>query len=129
MNIFKLQYSWYEGEHDEVLLGKDVEREAFEKDLVRAKDFAESLLGKESNKFGEGYAVECRPEYYGQIVWYLTEKLGYVTCWMDKGVDYSVEDDDSPTEKISVIKSERKVERNELKSERLNGKEVAETPA
>jgi len=58
MNIFKLQYDWYEGEHDDVLLGKDGD------------------------------------------------------------VDYSV-DDGTAEEKISVIKSGRKVKRNELRSERL----------
>lgn len=47
MNIFKIEYGWYEGEHEEVLLGKGVEREEFEKDLVKGKEFAESLIDKE----------------------------------------------------------------------------------
>jgi len=115
MKIFKIQYNWYEGEYDDALLGKDVEKVEFERDLVKAKDFAISLLGKESRELGKGYRVECRPEYYQQIIWYLEEKLGYVRCWMDDYVYYDVDDNHSPEEKISVIKSERKVERNNLK--------------
>ena len=39
MNIFKIEYNWYEGEHEEILLAKDTEREQFEKDLLEAKKF------------------------------------------------------------------------------------------
>jgi len=46
-NIFKVQYDWYDGEHQEILVGKAVEVQQFEKDLAKAKHFAESLRGKE----------------------------------------------------------------------------------
>ena len=31
LNIFKIEYYWYEEEHEEILLIKDVKREEFEK--------------------------------------------------------------------------------------------------
>ena len=39
-NIFKIEYSWPEDEHEVTLLGKNVEVKEFEKDLLEAKDFA-----------------------------------------------------------------------------------------
>jgi len=41
LNVFKVEYYWYEGEHEECLLIKAVEIEEFEKDLLEAKSFAE----------------------------------------------------------------------------------------
>ena len=67
MNIFKIEYNWYEGEHWEILLGKDVEAKKFEEDLIKAKEFAESLMGneiKEGDYLGKGYMVQCLPEFY-----------------------------------------------------------------
>lgn len=69
--IFKIEYNWYEGEHGEIFLGKYVEKEKFEKDLTKAKQFAKSLIGKKvkhQNYLGKGYSVECLPEYYQQII-------------------------------------------------------------
>ena len=81
-NIFRIEYSWYEGEHDETLVGNYVERNEFEKDLIKAKEFAESLMGIEIKNFedylGKGYSVECLPQFYNQIIWFLTNKLNYV---------------------------------------------------
>jgi len=45
MNIFKLEYDWYEGEHEETLLGKETTEQEFEIDLIKARKFAESLIG------------------------------------------------------------------------------------
>ena len=95
MNIFKIEYNWYEDDHEEVLLGKNVEREEFEKDLIKAKEFAESLIGieiKEREYLGKGYRVDCLPEYYSQIVWFLTEKLGYIICSYDTKITYDIND-------------------------------------
>lgn len=116
MNIFKVEYSWYEDEHEETLLGKDVEREEFEKDIVKAKKFAESLIGKEikhGKYLGKGYNVQCLPEYYEQIIWFLTERLGYIICDLDEHSHYTV--DDFSDKKINITKSTRKIERSELK--------------
>ena len=115
INIFKLEYDWYEGEHKEILIGKDTSQEQFEKDLNEAKNFAISLIGKEIKNhdyLGKGYSVECLPEYYEQIVWFLINKKGYAECFYDKDISYSV--DDSPDKKISVNKYENKVNQTEL---------------
>jgi hypothetical protein len=117
-NIFKIEYNWYEGEHSEVLIGKRVSIKEFEKDLIKAKQFAESLIGKKI-KFGEylgkGYRVECLPEFYAQILWYLTEKLGYIYCYYDENICYSV--DDLLEKKIQITKFEKKIERKDIRDE------------
>lgn len=115
--IFKIEYDWYEDEHEEILLAKNIEREEFEKDLIKAKEFAESLIGtevKEGEYLGKGYSVDCLPEYYEQIVWFLTLKLGYIECYYDNKISYSIYDDSD--KKISLTKIEKKTERNELGS-------------
>ena len=114
-NIFKIEYDWYEGEHDETLIGKNVEREEFEKDLVEARDFAKSLLGKKEDMgdyLGKGYSIECLPKYYEQIIWFLTEKKGYIICYFDEDINYSV--DDNTNHKINLTKSEKTINNTEL---------------
>ncbi len=118
-NIFKIQYDWYEGEHYETLTGKKVNTEEFEKDLVEAKKFAESLMGKEIKSgeyLGKGYKVECLPEFYEQILWYLTEKLGYIHCCYDEDAYYGVDDDHD--KKISITKFEKKIGGKEIGNEK-----------
>lgn len=121
LRIFKISYDWYEGEHDEKLLAKNVSSDVFEADLLEAKVFSESLLGieiKGGDYLGKGYAVECKPEYYEQIIWFLTEKKGYARCTADEDVEYYVDDDDY-RKKIIVRKNERKIERKELKPPKI----------
>lgn len=80
LNIFKIAYQWYEDDHEETLLGKNVSEEKLEKDLTEAKNFAEGLIDikiEEGSYFGKGYRVDCLPEYYNQILWFLTEKKEY----------------------------------------------------
>ena len=115
MNIFKVEYSWYEGEHEETLLGKNVEREEFEKDLIKSKEFAEKLIGKEIREgeyLGKGYSVECLPQYYRQVIWFLTEKLGYVELYFDEDISYDI--NDSSDKNLSVTRFEKKVDSVEL---------------
>lgn len=114
-NIFKIEYDWCEGEHEETLLAKDIEREEFEKDLVEGRKFAESLIGKEEirmNYLGKGYSIECLPEYYEQIIWFLINKKGYIECYFDYDITYSVNDE--ADKKIGLEKSEKKIERKAL---------------
>jgi hypothetical protein len=116
MNIFKIEYYWYEDEHEETLLGKNVEREEFEKDLIKAKKFAESLKGKKikSGKYlGKGYSIECLPEFYEQIIWFFTKKLGYIKCECNLKISYVI--DDYSDKKILIDKVENKKIRSELK--------------
>lgn len=117
LNIFKVSYVWYEGEHGDTLLGKGVSDEEFEEDLVEARKFAESLIGveiKDYDYLGKGYSVECLPRYYDQIIWFLTEKKGYAECYTNEYVNYFVEDDLGKT--ISIDKTTKRVE-----SKRITG--------
>lgn len=115
-NIFKVTYSWYEGEYEECLLGKKVSIDEFEKDLTTAKDFAESLIGteiKDHDYLGKGYSVECLPQFYEQILWYLTNKQGYIVCSFNPNIEYDV-DDGLHKDKISVIKNKKEINHSEL---------------
>jgi len=110
-NIFKVEYDWVEDDHGEIIVGKRVEIAEFEKDLTEAKKFAESLIGKEvvdHNYLGKGYSVECLPEFYEQIIWYLTDKLGYTVCEYDLDIAYRISDDFS--KRMTIRKSEKKIE-------------------
>ena len=118
-NIFKIKYYWYEGEEEESLVGKYVEREEFEKDLMKPKKFAKSLIGKKVegyNYLGKGYSVECLPEYYSQIIWFLTNRLGYIDCYLDSepyDSEYIVSD--MYKNKIILTRQERDIKNKELK--------------
>ena len=116
LNIFKVEYYWYEGEHEECLLIKDVEIEEFEKDLSEAKNFAEKLKGigiKEGEYLGKGYKIECLPEFYEQIIWFLTEKKEYKECKLDESISYII--DDNSNKEIDITKNEKITKRTELK--------------
>ena len=94
-NIFKIEYNWYEGEHEETLLGKNIDKKKFEKDLTEAKNFAISLIGNEikgENYLGKGYSIECLPEFYEQIIWFLINKKGYIECYFDENTKYNIND-------------------------------------
>lgn len=115
-NIFKIEYDWYEGEHEEILLAKEIEPEKFAEDLIEARKFAESLIGieiKDYDYLGKGYSVGCLPEFYNQIIWFLTNKKGYSLCYLDKDTSFRVEDGDN-NKKIYIIKLKNKIERSEL---------------
>ncbi len=114
MEIFKLKYEWYEGDCGEVYLGKDVNQAQFEKDLREAKEFAKSLLGKivkQGEYLGKGYSVECLPEFYEQVAWFLTNKKGYIRCSLNDS-EYSVED--FHEEKIIIERIDREVKKTKI---------------
>lgn len=114
MEIFKVSYTWYDGEEGSSLLGKEVSLEEFERDLKEAIVFSRSLLGirieYHLDFLGKGYRVECLPEYYEQIVWFLINKKSYVECFFNDNVEYKVIDEEFDeregfiTAKISVEK-------------------------
>ena len=114
INIFKIEYYWPEDEHEITYLGKDVSQEEFEKDLTKAREFAEGLIGKkvDGNYLGKGYSVECLPEFYKQIIWFLVEKLNYVECNIDDDISYYI--DDNSNKKIGITKSEKQIKNSEL---------------
>jgi hypothetical protein len=110
-----IEYVWYEGDHEEILLGKNVNREEFEKDLIEAKGFALSLVGKqikEGDYLGKGYGVECLPEYYRQIVWFLVNRRGYFEACYDSEVSYKIEDFSDT--KIEIVRIEKTMNSKEL---------------
>ncbi len=116
MNIFKIEYYCYEGEHEEILLAKDVKRGNFESDLLEAKKFAEKLKGKEIKEgkyLGKGYRIECLPEFYEQIIFFLKGKKEYIECDFDNNISYLIDDDSN--KKINITKSEKIIKNEELK--------------
>ena len=116
LNIFKVEYYWYEGEHEETLLIKDIKKEEFEKDLLEAKKFAEKLKGieiKEGEYLGKGYKIECLPEFYEQIIWFLTEKKAYKECQLNEDISYIIDDDSN--KEIEITKNEKTTKKTKLK--------------
>lgn len=111
--IFKIEYDWYEGEHKETLIGKKVNETKFEKDLTKAKEFAIGLIGikAKGDYLGKGYNVECLPEFYEQILWYLINQLGYIYCNYDDQTSYTIEDSHK---KIYIVKKKSTIERKEM---------------
>jgi len=109
MEIFKIRYDWYEGDSGETYLGKDINKFEFEEDLKEALIFAKGLIGKkiEDNDYlGEGYRIECLPEFYNQIIWFLINKKGYAECSIDES-EYCVDDDSD--EKILINKIDKEI--------------------
>lgn len=122
LRIFRIYYDWYEDDHEETLIGKRVSEEEFEKDIMEAINFAKSLIGKEreyGDYLGKGYSVECLPEYYEQVLWFLTKKKGYVYCDFNMEMQYKIEDDFQ--KKIIAMKRIEKVEWRRLSNSRLMG--------
>ena len=117
IRIFKIEYSWCEGDYDKSLVGKNVSVKEFEKDLKEARNFAESLIGIEVERdyLGKGYAVECLPEFYRQIIWFLINKKGYLECEYNYLMSYDI-DDSTRSGKIEIIinKVEKITEREEI---------------
>ena len=116
INVFKVEYYWYEGEHEETSLAKDVNKEEFEKDLLEARNFAEKLKGveiKEGEYLGKGYTIECLPEFYGQIIWFLINKKEYKECQLNEDISYTIDDDSN--KKIGITKDERTTKITEIK--------------
>lgn len=117
LNIFKIRYEWYEGDCGETLLAKDTPKEQFEKDLIEAKNFAENLKGRKINEgsyLGKGYTVECLPEFYEQIIWFLTEKKGYSECMYYDSEEYYV--DDGINKEIDIQKRVQKFVWEDIKN-------------
>ncbi len=116
LNIFKVEYYWYEEEHEETILIKDVKPEEFEADLLEAKRFAEKIKGteiKEGEYLGKGYKIECLPEFYEQVIWFLTEKKQYKIGLLNEEISYIIKD--GSNKEIGITKNERITKRTNLK--------------
>ena len=110
INLFKIEYNWYEGEHEEILLGKAITEEQFEFDLKEAKKYVQSQIGKKDKK--SKWNVECLPEYYRELLDYLVKKHKYQVCSIDNNISYEV--DDNFDKKISITKHKQVINREEL---------------
>lgn len=82
--LFKLEYSWYEGEHQSTILAIAKEKEEIEKDL---QEIANSINsdGKKEN------VIEYKPHAYREIVSILEQK-GYMVCYFLSDPEYEVEE-------------------------------------
>ena len=107
MNLFKIQYSWYDGDEDEILLAKDATQEQFDKDIMEARDIAQSLI-KTSNSMTniEHYNVECLPSFYQEVIKYLQKQKGYIEISPNDDFHYEVHDKGSENKEIEIIKVE-----------------------
>jgi len=95
LNLFKLEYSWYEGEYNNIVLATTKKKEEIEKDLKEAN---------KKTKIKEG--VDCLPTKYNLIINFL-ERRGYIICNFIKDQIYSV-DDDVVRKKKNTYKIENK---------------------
>ena len=57
--------------------------------------------------------VECLPEFYEQIIWFLIEKNGYKECQLNENISYII--DDNANKNIDITKNEEITKRTELK--------------
>jgi len=66
LNIFKISYSWYDGDKDEVFLVKDISENDFEKELMVCVHNAYTNITEED--------IVCVPVWYGKIIELMLEK-------------------------------------------------------
>jgi len=102
MNAFKIEYSWYEGEHGECWLAKEVEQEQFEADLKEAIVYAST----------QKYSVSCLPEYYEAIVRYLIKKK-YIEISLNDDISYDI-DDGGSSDRIVIALKDRRLRNKDL---------------
>ena len=107
LNLFKLQYSWYEGEFDSTILATTKEQKEIENDLKEAVGSVKIDAKKEK-------AVDCLPEAYERIVNILTQK-GYVVCYFLIDPDYYVRDSEKEKDNCSVYEIKHRKEKTEWK--------------
>ncbi len=114
MRIFNIKYIWYDGDEGQTYLAKLVDKPQFEKDMKEATIFVESLIGHkvEGDYIGKGYEVECLPEFYEQIIFFLINKKGYVEC-DNEDSEYFIGDLDSE-KKITVERVSTELRRKVL---------------
>ena len=115
LHLFKLQYSWYEGEFQSTILATAKEKEEIEQDL---KEIASSI--RIDRKKEEG-AHDCLPEAYRRIVNFLEQK-GYTVCYFLSDPEYYVEEigflKSVKLYKYGIMNEVQKIERKRLKNAR-----------
>ncbi|MEK6869095.1 MAG: hypothetical protein AABX74_02615 [Nanoarchaeota archaeon] len=84
LHIFRLQYTWYEGEHDSTILATTKEKEEIEKDLKDAASLIETDVKREKE-------AVYKPDAYQRIIEILKQK-GYIVCYFLIDQEYYVEE-------------------------------------
>ena len=84
LHLFKLHYTYYEGEHQSTILATTKEQNEIEKDLKEAVNSVK-INRKEEN------LSDCVPEAWERVINILKQK-GYVVCYFLLHPDYYVEE-------------------------------------
>ena len=84
LHLFKLQYSWYEGEFQSTILATAKEKEEIEHDLKEIGNSIRIDRKKEDT-------VDCKPEAYRRIISILEQK-GYIVCYFLSDPEYYVDE-------------------------------------
>ena len=84
LNLFKLQYSWYEGEFQSCIFATNKDKKEIEKDLK--EDVSSVKIDWDDDK-----EVDCLPTAYEKVIETL-EKKGYAPCYFIEDPIYVVRD-------------------------------------
>lgn len=114
LHLFKLEYSWYEGEHQSTILAAAKEQEEIEQDI---RDAANSL---------KTYQIEEKVRIYKsdayQKIISILEQKGYMVCYFLSDPEYYVDDvgfiDNIKIQKFGIIHRTKKIEWKRLKNAR-----------
>ena len=82
LNLFKFEYSWYEGEFRSIILATEKDKDEIEKDLKQA--VKKSKIKKDS--------LDCKPNRYNAIIEFLIKK-GYILSSFIENDIYELEED------------------------------------
>ena len=99
LNLFELEYNWFDGEHSSYILATTKEQHEIEKDL---KEIAESVKIDEIDEIGSPSVIDCLPTAYDRIIDALVEK-GYIICTFVDDPLYKVELRDNKTDKQCAV--------------------------
>ncbi|MEK6828315.1 MAG: hypothetical protein AABX78_03110 [Nanoarchaeota archaeon] len=114
LHLFKLEYSWYEGEFQSTILATTREKEEIEQDI---REIANSIRIDRKKED----AFDCKPEAYRRIVNALVQK-GYVVCYFLSDPEYYVDEvgyiKNARLHKYGIIHLTKKIEWKRLKNAR-----------
>ena len=103
LNLFKLQYSWYEGEFQSCIFATNKDKKEIEKDLKESVDSVEIDEKKEKD-------VDCLPTAYARVIETL-EKKGYSPCYFIEDPVYITRDWEKKNKKFNVYAIENEEKR------------------
>jgi len=115
MNAYRLNYNWYEGEHEDCLIVTKLDSEPFEQ-LLKAGIAEVSTYPEESMVFNipKIFTVRCLPQAYSLLKEYLESHECHAIEFFKESDDYFVEDGDYARETFIVRRREKRVDWTEL---------------